>query len=438
MIYFTKGFKVIKEKCQLKPQSRCCLKMVFEYFSSKQMQMKIKIAMLIVNSFSWYFPLYIFFVNTLDSLQIGYNTLLIIYFAHYLAIIVSAFAGNFLIRKFNRQILLIFWVLIGMFASSSLLPIKSAEIELICTVSILLGLSLGLGFPLCLAYFADNVDTNRRGSVGGFIFFTAFIGMCTIGFFTTILDYVTSILFFTVWRCIGLITFVLIRPKNFENVKTTEIPYKVILHERSFILYYIPWIMFCLVNSLIIPFFDFQLQRYFLGTNVRYLISVGEFGIGGLSAIICGLLSDVIGRKRIIVFAYIIVGIGYAVLSFSFSSPIVFYLYVVLDGIAWGIFALMFYFVIWGDLAGNRSKEKIYLLGTLPFLISSFLSFFVMPYAQIFPLTTAFSLASFFLFLAVVPLMYAPETLPEKTLRERELRSYIEKAKRFREKFTKG
>jgi hypothetical protein len=57
------------------------------------------------------------------------------------------------------------------------------------------------------------------------------------------------------------------------------------------------------------------------------------------------------------------------------------------------------------------------------------------PYAEVIPLSTAFSLASFFLFLAVVPLMYAPETLPEKTLRERELKSYIEKAKKIKEKY---
>jgi hypothetical protein len=36
--------------------------------------------------------------------------------------------------------------------------------------------------------------------------------------------------------------------------------------------------------------------------------------------------------------------------------------------------------------------------------------------------------------LAVLPLMYAPETLPEKRIRERELKQYIEKAKRIREK----
>jgi hypothetical protein len=32
--------------------------------------------------------------------------------------------------------------------------------------------------------------------------------------------------------------------------------------------------------------------------------------------------------------------------------------------------------------------------------------------------------------------MYAPETLPEKAMKERELKSYVEKAKKIREKFT--
>jgi hypothetical protein len=38
------------------------------------------------------------------------------------------------------------------------------------------------------------------------------------------------------------------------------------------------------------------------------------------------------------------------------------------------------------------------------------------------------------LFLAVLPLLYAPETLPEKKIRDKELKSYIEKAKKAKEK----
>jgi len=51
------------------------------------------------------------------------------------------------------------------------------------------------------------------------------------------------------------------------------------------------------------------------------------------------------------------------------------------------------------------------------------------------PNTSAFSLASFFLFLAVLPLLYAPETLPEKKIELRRLRKYVETAKKFQRKY---
>ena len=38
------------------------------------------------------------------------------------------------------------------------------------------------------------------------------------------------------------------------------------------------------------------------------------------------------------------------------------------------------------------------------------------------------------LFLAVLPLVYAPETLPEKTMKDRELKKYLEKAQKIVEK----
>ena len=48
--------------------------------------------------------------------------------------------------------------------------------------------------------------------------------------------------------------------------------------------------------------------------------------------------------------------------------------------------------------------------------------------------TTIFSFASVFLFLAVLPLIYAPETLPEKNMKERELKTYIKKAQQIAQK----
>ena len=45
-----------------------------------------------------------------------------------------------------------------------------------------------------------------------------------------------------------------------------------------------------------------------------------------------------------------------------------------------------------------------------------------------------FRLLHFFLFIAVLPLVYAPETLPEKVMKDRDLNSYVENAKKKAQK----
>jgi len=49
----------------------------------------------------------------------------------------------------------------------------------------------------------------------------------------------------------------------------------------------------------------------------------------------------------------------------------------------------------------------------------------------------SFSFASLFLFIAVLPLIYAPETLPEKKIQERQIRKYVEEARKVAEKKSK-
>ena len=52
-------------------------------------------------------------------------------------------------------------------------------------------------------------------------------------------------------------------------------------------------------------------------------------------------------------------------------------------------------------------------------------------------LKIAFSLASFFLFVAVMPLVFAPETLPEKKIELRRLKKFADEATRIKEEFEK-
>jgi len=83
-------------------------------------------------------------------------------------------------------------------------------------------------------------------------------------------------------------------------------------------------------------------------------------------------------------------------------------------------------------LAGEGTKEKYYVIGGLPFLLAGFLSILVQPFVQDImkhtQLGMSFTIASFFLFIAVLPLIYAPETLPDKIMKENDLKKYVEKA----------
>jgi MFS family permease len=164
-----------------------------------------------------------------------------------------------------------------------------------------------------------------------------------------------------------------------------------------------------------------------------------EFVLGGVSAVIFGFLADAKGRKRLAVAGFALLGLGHAILGFSMGNIIGWWFYTFVDGIAWGIFITIFLFTLWGDLAEEFRSERYYAIGILPYLLSTFLRFAIGAFIAdaIINYSVIFSFASIFLFLAVLPLVYAPETLPEKIVRDRELKNYLEKAQKEAKKAQK-
>lgn len=365
----------------------------------------LAVLVLIVNALSWYFPLYVFFENTLKKFQIDFTILLASFGIHYVAVIGFGITGIVLLNELSRNMFLSLWIAIGAVGSAMMIMVETNNVAYVLLVSFLLGISLGLGFPSCLAYFGDFSLGENRGRLGGIVWFASGICMLLLGLLVSISSFIVSVLIFATWRGIGLVLFLLVKPDQVRKEDVVNVSYSSILGDRSFLLYLIPWIMFCLVN-----FLERPITSSLFGTNIAFLVSVAEFGIGGVTALIGGWFADSVGRKRLIIFGFIMLGIGYAVLGLFPSVIHSWYLHIILDGVAWGIFALMFFIVIWSELAGNRIKEKYYLIGVLPFLISSYIQILFTPYAELIPVSAAFSLASFFLFLAVLPLLYAPET----------------------------
>jgi len=167
-----------------------------------------------------------------------------------------------------------------------------------------------------------------------------------------------------------------------------------------------------------------------LGANFLETLNVIEFSVGSLVCLISGWMMDFKGRKWTILIGFVALGLGYAALSlFPFIFAVQAFLTAV-DSIAWGIFTVAFSFAVWGDLANNQRAEKFYGLGITPYLLAMGLAIFASPWLKIFDLGKALPLASLFLFLAVIPIFFASELLPEKMLKERELRKYVEEAKK--------
>jgi Sec-independent protein translocase protein TatA len=123
-------------------------------------------------------------------------------------------------------------------------------------------------------------------------------------------------------------------------------------------------------------------------------------------------------------------GLSYSILGFFNDTP-AWYVHIVMNGISWGILYVLFVVTIWGDLSHGAPSDKFYALGVSPFFISKMLQLTIdSQMVAAIPITAIFSFTALFLFLAVLPLIYAPETLPEKTMKDRELKGYIEKAKK--------
>jgi len=395
------------------------------------------VLIVVVNAFSWYFPLYLLFKSTLEkfqeSLQLNPIFLFTVFGVQFAAIVCSAIIGTALVKRLpNRERLLSAWMFIGIIASILMVTLETFSITNIFIVSSVLGISLGLGFPSCLAYFGDHSTVENRGWLGGVTFFASGLCILFIGLVLNFSGLIAGAIILAVWRGVGLLLFILSGLKqDFHVEKKVETSYKSILVERSFYLNLIPWMMFCLVNFLEAPVVDAH-----LGEDFTWIIPIAEYGIGGFVALAGGWFADSVGRKRIVMVGFIMLGIGYASLGFLPENVLSWYLYTVVDGIAWGIFSLMFYLVIWSELAGNLNKEKYYLIGVSPFLIASYIQILFTPLVgEVTNISAAFSLASFFLFIAVLPILYAPETMPQKHIELKRLRKFADEAKKAKEKY---
>jgi len=380
---------------------------------------------LVGNAFSWYYAV-------LSALELT-NPSILVWVVHFSALILSALVGASLGRQLERSKFLILWMVVGVVSSTLLFTLSSTSVILASLVSLFLGLSLGFGMPACMSYFSDSVAVESRGRVSGVTMLASGIGIVAFGFALKS-DLLLIGIILGIWRFSSLLVFLWAKDYRRNKRKESELSYKQVFGQHSFILYFVPWIMFSFVNYLAVSMTPSGLEYQDLGIVQAVFM--------GASAVLGGIFADSVGRKRIAIAGFAMLGLGAAVLGFSGNKlseipyPIL-YFNSTIDGIAWGLLLVIFVLTLWGDLSNNSSSDKYYALGVMPFFASKLFELIVGPnippgLASSSPL---FSLTAFFLFLAILPLVYAPETLPERVMKKRELTLYVEKAQEIAQEY---
>jgi len=383
---------------------------------------------LFFNAFIWYYMTLSVINTILTNLEFTYTQSLVVLAVYHAAVMGSSIVGSFLSDKIKRLRFFYLWTILGTVAS--LLPafINNFTMTNILSACFLWGISFGLGMPSCLAYFADLTIAENRGHVSAIIFLITNMSIFPVRILFRRFDLIMSYVTLTIWRGLGLITLFLLKPK----IKTAEmrkpVSFVSSFHDRRFVLYLIPWLMFCFIDRFEEPVLRPLSEPDFL----QPILMIAPIA-GSLSALVGGVLSDWIGRKRVIIYGFVALGLAYAMIGLAPTFSISWYFFFIIDAIAWGVFLITFVLVLWGDLSQPDAREKYYAIGNIPYFLTGVVQLFST--AMTVPAYAAFSLASFFLFLAVLPLLYAPETLPEKKIELRRLRTYVEEAKKVKEKY---
>ncbi|KON32897.1 MAG: hypothetical protein AC479_06290 [miscellaneous Crenarchaeota group-6 archaeon AD8-1] len=383
---------------------------------------------LVFNSFVWFIFTYIVLGDIITE-KITQNEL-ILYSAFFISVSISALIGAKLFPKVRIKAIEA-WIILGSISTATLFIFSPSNFLINTIIVVILGISVGAGFPSYLSFFAENTKIENRGFTGGIIW--SLVGICVLGFAALYMnfDMLQMVTLLTIWRFFGWVGFKSLN-KNRQEIDVQKAPsYLELLTDRKILLYLFPWIMFTIIN-----FAETPIVQELFGSEFLLMQLVTWFFVG-VFAVIGGYLADIVGRKKVVIAGFIMLGLEYAALSVFSASNITLYSYAILDGISWGLLFSVFFMSLWGDLGQYHIKEKYYVLGGLPYLLANFLYVLINPIVPyIDDPSIAFTFASFFLFLAILPLVYAPETLPEKKIRERELKNYVVKAQKIREKYS--
>jgi len=379
---------------------------------------------LVANAFVWYLSAFSYLREATNIDNTG-NLLLQVAAINFASMVLAGFAVSILSAKIkDRLVFLKYWTLAGIVLSALFAFSNMGDPNALIVMASIVGIYFGAGMPTCMGYYAKTTVVQNRAKSSGIIILL--IGVCLPLFSIIGSQGVYLAAGLAVWRLFALAAALSVKPVGEQIGEKEKVTFRTVVSNKAFLLYVVPWLMFSLINDLTmqlnINYFNSPIFPAEFGQNFILIENI----LAGASAIICGVFADKKGRKRLALTGFVLLGVGYAALGLFNGDYYTALFYVCADGFAWGALSMLFILTIWGDIAKSGSGEKYYFVGVLPYLFSSLIRVLIGTYISAFiDESMVFSFASFFLFLSILPLAYAPETLSDKIMRKQELNSYV-------------
>jgi MFS family permease len=368
---------------------------------------------------AWFFVFQLNINSIFKSIITDTSWIITSQFLFYSAGIISAVIGSLISKKINNRRFMLSWIIVGLLSMLSLVFFGGLAFALI--VSVFLGVSFGLGLPTSMAWVANSVAIDKRGRVAGITILITFImAFVTLGLYRVIGGgIITLVVLAAIIRSVSCLGF--IKTENPIDTKKAKTDFsKSQLREFSF--YIIPWLIFTISSGLawnLVP----DLPEYTFYINLGYVV---RFILIAFFGFVWGIVADRKGRKGPVVIGLVLLGISYFLLGVV-ESPYSVLAYLSLAGVAWGSFFTM-YLVIPGDLSIPVEREKFYAIGTILPIVILFSLGMIPENSSVFFSENSFSqILSLLLFLSIIPIIRAKETLPKQEMRRRELEDYTDK-----------
>jgi MFS family permease len=367
--------------------------------------------------------MFLFYINILRDVfsiydaEVKWSSIGVIGF--FISMSFSVLIGGVISKRVERKKLLILWIVTGIITPIFFIVFQDLIVYIILTI--LLGTSFGIGFPSCNALIVDNTPIEELGRVYGIAYFILLFTLAITGliFESPDMELKTRILLLLCLSCFTrLIGLYLLRLYPDTSKISKERSWSSILTTNRFLLYFIPWVIVSLMNAVI------QLVN---GVDNEPLVIIITY-LGMICfTLLSGIIADRFGRRNTIMFGLIALGIN-SIMPVALS-PLLNLINAALSGISFG-FMQVAYATIFGDYGSNGSIEKVFAIGSSVLFLTMTLD----PFSDVFKIqdtgiiSTILTIA---VFLSILIIIYAPETLPEDKLRTRKLNEYLKKVKRL-------